>query len=904
MSSANSTPGADEEAALLKAIAESLRVSCPFCHKSFKNESDLQFHQIDDCVIGTEGSDDEDDEVFHDTSEEYESIVPLEQFDERSSQAADENPWIIVKNQEAMENVTSQVSLVNENDNVNNITHGTSEVLVNNYELNMWSSLQKKLKTCDSGMYQIQERSGCTVVSFSTASFDVFKNFTIKQLQRSGKYLLKISPHVDQNESVTQEVIRVLDCQNMEHVYTINIYLTKSNAMVNGPKYLRFIEEDFPSISEQIDLMKMSILQNNSFVKKHLMSLQNKQSKLSRKRNTKGKNKIAISPKKYSKCRRRSSRHPSLLTIEEGCSNTEKKPSADVASDSPELLAPTEETCNVVRPVDVGSQPAEPTQENVVDNSAPKRLRRPPPRYSPDQSSPQRVVNCHTIEEQEEKRDDTIPEQQNLSNSETGSLDQVDDRLYCVCKTKYNDKFFYIGCNFCGEWVHGSCVGIDEEAAKYIAAFKCHQCRRDNAIPEDYVDVQLNKVTNLEEDLTKCRSFVDEKTNEVESLKAEIKTFRQQNQSLSRQLKESQNLAEKLDSEVKKLQIKEKNANEKSHEWGRLNDKINNYESHMETLRATNISLNDANENNQKVINQLTLEKDSYKRSAEKLIEAATSENSNLFSEEVDNLRKNDLVDSGTQTSLNIQKVELECKKSKQEFNSLKKKIVELESELTKSANTNDQLLAKVNRLELEHEREVAINNLAMKFNTAAQNVESNHPIGPIAPTRKQKLQSQTKVNGMIQNNIPAVHNSDDTYTPPDTPAERNTTGVQTNHNIVQVTSTSDYTWTPPAVVSKETCYNAFYGEQCHQQCPLNHNLDWRKLNKGICFHEFKEENSCRRKENCWFSHEIPSCLRQDVDFRKYMKRMRNAKLGKKQDTRNTTNNNQYRQQENTNQRK
>ena len=44
-----------------------------------------------------------------------------------------------------------------------------------------------------------------------------------------------------------------------------------------------------------------------------------------------------------------SSRHPSLLTIEEGCSNAEKKPSPDDTSDSPELLAPAEETCIVVR---------------------------------------------------------------------------------------------------------------------------------------------------------------------------------------------------------------------------------------------------------------------------------------------------------------------------------------------------------------------------------------------------------------------------------------------------------------------------------------------------------------------------------------------------------------------------
>ena len=68
MSFANPAPAADEEAALLKAIAESRRISCNFCRKSFKNESELQFHHIDDCVIGSEGLDDEYDDMTSKTS--------------------------------------------------------------------------------------------------------------------------------------------------------------------------------------------------------------------------------------------------------------------------------------------------------------------------------------------------------------------------------------------------------------------------------------------------------------------------------------------------------------------------------------------------------------------------------------------------------------------------------------------------------------------------------------------------------------------------------------------------------------------------------------------------------------------------------------------------------------------
>ena len=90
-----------------------------------------------------------------------------------------------------------------------------------------------------------------------------------------------------------------------------------------------------------------------------------------------------------------------------------------------------------------------------------------------------------------------------------------------------------------------------------------------------------------------------------------------------------------------------------------------------------------------------------------------------------------------------------------------------------------------------------------------------------------------------------------------------------------------NYTWHPPAAPN-EPCSNALYKRQCNPQCPLKYDLDWVRLNKGICFHEFKEQNSCRRKDQCWFSHEIPANLRTDIDFCKYMKRLKKTKLSKK----------------------
>lgn len=56
------------------------------------------------------------------------------------------------------------------------------------------------------------------------------------------------------------------------------------------------------------------------------------------------------------------------------------------------------------------------------------------------------------------------------------------DKVYCICKTKYDPKKFYVGCDVCNNWFHGSCVGITETMAKTMTEYICDECRnaRDN----------------------------------------------------------------------------------------------------------------------------------------------------------------------------------------------------------------------------------------------------------------------------------------------------------------------------------------------------------------------------------------------------------------------------------------
>ncbi|XP_056018158.1 nucleosome-remodeling factor subunit BPTF-like isoform X3 [Ostrea edulis] len=61
-------------------------------------------------------------------------------------------------------------------------------------------------------------------------------------------------------------------------------------------------------------------------------------------------------------------------------------------------------------------------------------------------------------------------------------------RLYCVCKQPYDDSKFYIGCDLCSNWFHGSCVNISEDMAKRIDSYVCEECKkqRDTATEELY----------------------------------------------------------------------------------------------------------------------------------------------------------------------------------------------------------------------------------------------------------------------------------------------------------------------------------------------------------------------------------------------------------------------------------
>ena len=49
-------------------------------------------------------------------------------------------------------------------------------------------------------------------------------------------------------------------------------------------------------------------------------------------------------------------------------------------------------------------------------------------------------------------------------------------RLYCVCRQPNDENKMMMCCDFCQEWFHPACVGVDEDEAEAVARWHCPGC--------------------------------------------------------------------------------------------------------------------------------------------------------------------------------------------------------------------------------------------------------------------------------------------------------------------------------------------------------------------------------------------------------------------------------------------
>ena len=64
----------------------------------------------------------------------------------------------------------------------------------------------------------------------------------------------------------------------------------------------------------------------------------------------------------------------------------------------------------------------------------------------------------------------------NKKNTISSDNEKYDKDLFCLCKQPYDEKRFYIGCDKCQDWCHGSCVGILPLEACTLDTYTCPTC--------------------------------------------------------------------------------------------------------------------------------------------------------------------------------------------------------------------------------------------------------------------------------------------------------------------------------------------------------------------------------------------------------------------------------------------
>uniref|UniRef100_A0A673K1Q0 Nucleosome-remodeling factor subunit BPTF-like n=1 Tax=Sinocyclocheilus rhinocerous TaxID=307959 RepID=A0A673K1Q0_9TELE len=88
------------------------------------------------------------------------------------------------------------------------------------------------------------------------------------------------------------------------------------------------------------------------------------------------------------------------------------------------------------------------------------------------------VTSPSTHKRKREEERDASKSKRKKMISTTSKDSKRDIKLYCICKTPYDESKFYIGCDLCSNWYHGECVGITEKEAKKMDDYICSECKR------------------------------------------------------------------------------------------------------------------------------------------------------------------------------------------------------------------------------------------------------------------------------------------------------------------------------------------------------------------------------------------------------------------------------------------
>ncbi|KAL9936632.1 hypothetical protein V8E36_004700 [Tilletia maclaganii] len=79
-------------------------------------------------------------------------------------------------------------------------------------------------------------------------------------------------------------------------------------------------------------------------------------------------------------------------------------------------------------------------------------------------------------EREKERKRKAKEEEEAAAAAEEEAEMLLDDKLYCVCKTLYDEERMMIACDNCDEWYHTQCMGMSDTKAELVDMFVCPAC--------------------------------------------------------------------------------------------------------------------------------------------------------------------------------------------------------------------------------------------------------------------------------------------------------------------------------------------------------------------------------------------------------------------------------------------
>ena len=653
----------------------------------------------------------------------------------------------------------------------------------------------------------------------------------------------------DLKENVTQEIIRVKDGDGPR--FTINSYRTTSRIMVNGPQYQCFIDVILPVIFNGIDDLSRKIQTANEQYVIYLKSL--------------GVPQRVTLPEQPSEAHQIESVKEQTETERTKHATSSKSSSADAT----------------------GGLPSSP----VVVKKPPHRQRK-------------KTAKLSAEEDEANKESDDAP------------------CVQCHLQVKKVGVF----CPQCDAWWHYKCANTNAGEIKKLGDDPFH-CPLHEKTDETLTnDLSINEDLDISggdgEPLTRSQQnewmvVVDALKIQVSDLKAQIASEKQMykeknnqyvelKQALSKTNKENSSDITKLKQQNKKLSeenISLKNKSKKLSQQESVHESrvvtlkktIENQKSTIVSLETKNKELENKNkklaDDNHECEGITTLRKSleesqtMYQSVVSKLAKVERSEKSKhekiVYMEKEQTLLKADLEKITAEKNVVVQENEHHLQIAREVFavedgksdegdiinnhgreedqqKGLKEKIKEKDKEIK-------NLKQRISVLEpMAHEKEKEIEELRKKVLAANSEVQREREINNVLlDDRKQQredgrtiLQHSTPISGSRCKNTtkPTTKSSDPLIIYDEEQGDED--GTQNKQEMSTMIDIDTY--------HASKLEDSFSGDRrsCADSCNKNH-MDHESL-KGICLFEFARKGSCKRKDECWFSHDIPEEARNN----------------------------------------